>query len=293
MLGFDASNYTTDITPSALASLHDQGYGLGIVQAVSPPAPYPPTRTRDQIQVLLDAGWRVDVYIWLWFDLDVSDIHAKLGLLSGFEGRIRKLWLDVEDTAAIKYSQAITEAKVSSALEACDAWMVASSQGLADSNPTGIYSGRWFWFDPRYMANTTVFSKRQLWDANYDGDPHVLTGFNPYGGWVAPALKQFRGTTTIAGIGGVDLDVVTDDINPPAVPARETPEDYPFPDWRESAIAYRGALDQMGQKLQAERDVNTGTEKQLAQQLADTQKFLTSSRSTLAQIHTLSAPPQP
>lgn len=31
-------------------------------------------------------------------------------------------------------------------------------------------------------------------------------------------------------------------------PARETPADYPFPTWRESAIAYRGALDAMGQQ---------------------------------------------
>lgn len=34
-------------------------------------------------------------------------------------------------------------------------------------------------------------------------------------------------------------------------PARETPDDYPFPDWRSSAIAYRGALDDMGKRLKA------------------------------------------
>ncbi|MCR4374431.1 MAG: hypothetical protein NUW22_06240, partial [Acidobacteria bacterium] len=37
------------------------------------------------------------------------------------------------------------------------------------------------------------------------------------------------------------------------VPVRETPSDFPFPDWRQSAIAYRGALDAMGRQLADEQ----------------------------------------
>src|SRR5207244_8862739 len=134
----------------------------------------PPGRTREQIKACLDAGLTVDAYVWLWFDLDPSDIRRKLQLLDGLN--IRQLWLDVEDTAASKYDQATTEQKVSAALELCDAHATSSGE------KTGIYSGRWFWVDRRYMDNTASFKTRELWDANYDAVANAALGFAPYGG---------------------------------------------------------------------------------------------------------------
>ena len=96
-LAVDISNYTSALTPAALEGLKSEGVNHVIVQAVDPPAPFPPGRTRDQIQACQAAGLTVDAYIWLWFDLDPSDIQHKLQLLDGLA--IRQLWLDVEDTA--------------------------------------------------------------------------------------------------------------------------------------------------------------------------------------------------
>lgn len=198
-LAVDMSNYTSVLTPENLRALKDAGVHHAIVQAVDPPPGYPVGVTREQIMACLNAGLSVDAYIWLWFDLGIADVQRKLGLLTGLP--VRQIWLDVEDTAAIKYDQAACEAKVTEALAACD--------DVSIVGPTGVYSGRWYWADRRYMGNTTAFSDRELWDALYDDVADAALGFVPYGGWTAPRIKQFRGTTSIAGISGVDLNVLS------------------------------------------------------------------------------------
>jgi hypothetical protein len=199
MFAADLSNYTTALSPSALDVWKQHGFWLAIVQAVSPPAGYPAGKTREQIQQCLDAGLVIDAYVYLWFDLDASDIRSKLGLLDGLS--IRRIWLDVEDQAASKYDQATTEQKVMDALTACESW----SYNHGASEQVGIYTGAWFWTDQRYMSNTTTFSGRELWDANYETD-----AFAPYGGWTSRAIHQYQGTTSLGGISGIDLNVLSD-----------------------------------------------------------------------------------
>jgi hypothetical protein len=262
------SNFTDPLTPTAVQGLKSAGIGHVIVQAVDPPREYPVGRTRDQVQACLDAGLTVDAYVWLWFDLDTDDVQRKLQLLEGLN--IRQLWLDVEDTAAVKYDQATCEAKVTQALAVCDGF--AASGGMK----TGVYSGRWFWTDRRYMGNTTSFAERELWDANYDEIADAALGYAPYGGWQRCVIKQFRGTTVMAGIHGLDLNVLAVDkeaelqsagpsgstptdaqpqSDPPAEsetpeePTRETPDDWQWPLWREAAIQYKAIADSLGLQL--------------------------------------------
>lgn len=47
-------------------------------------------------------------------------------------------------------------------------------------------------------------SRVPLWFAAYDGssDPHV--GFSPFGGWSAPAGKQYAGSSSVC---GADVDL--------------------------------------------------------------------------------------
>ena len=218
MLAVDMSNFTDPLSPAAIQGLKAAGVGHVIVQAIDPPPGYPGGRTRAQIQACLDAGLTVDAYVWLWFDLDANDIQRKLHLLDGLN--VRQLWLDVEDTASINYSQAACEAKVvSDALAACDAYPTSSGAR------TGVYSGRWFWLDRRYMGNCTTFADRALWDANYDDVADTKLGYVPYGGWATVAIKQFRGSTSIGGVGGLDLNVLSVDLEelltgPPTDPNR-------------------------------------------------------------------------
>jgi len=276
MLAVDMSNYTSQLTSAALEGLKSAGVGHVIIQAIDPPAGYPAGRTREQVQACLAAGLTVDAYVWLWFDLDLSDVQRKLRLLDGLS--IRQVWLDVEDTAAVKYDQPATEAKIAQALAACDAYQTTSGRRA------GVYSGRWFWTDRRYAANSTSFSDRELWDANYDDVADAAFGFAPYGGWQRVAIKQYRGTSVLAGIGGLDLNVLSvekeGEIFPPPPPvddsqaqqgdsqtpqddtgsttdtsptdARETPEDWQWPTWREAAINYKAIADELGKQLAAE-----------------------------------------
>ena len=191
--GIDVSNYT-----SPFASW-TKDLSLVIVQAVDPPPSYPPGQTRDQIQACLDAGIAVDAYLWLWFDQD--DIQSKLSLLDGLA--IRTLWLDVEDSAARRYNQVDTEAIIKAALDKCDAY------GTWLARPTGIYTGSWYWTSNLYLDNSTTFSDRMLWDANYD-DQSDTAVFTPYGGWTSCAIKQFAGSVVVNGISGVDHNVLSD-----------------------------------------------------------------------------------
>lgn len=199
-LAVDVSNFTEHLDVPALQAA---GIELVIAQAVSPPPGYPPSVIHAQLEACRDAGMPTDAYVWLWFDLDVSDIQAKLALLDGYP--IRRIWLDVEDTSAEKHPQADCEAKVAAALAACDAYPTISGER------TGVYTGGWFWTDVKYMGNTTAFSDRDLWDADYDDVIDTILGFVPYGGWTSRAIKQYRGSTTRAGVSGIDLNVLSDE----------------------------------------------------------------------------------
>lgn len=201
MLAVDLSNYTSTLTSANLQDLKTAGVEHAIVQAINPPPGYPPGVTREQILACFAAGLSVDAYIWMWFDLGVGDIASKLDLLDGLP--VRQLWLDVEDTAAVKYSQAQCEEKVAAALNLCDLRVTANGQRC------GVYSGRWYWGDARYMGNTTLCADRELWDANYDGVVDAALGFVPYGGWTSARIKQYRGSTSLAGISGIDLNVLS------------------------------------------------------------------------------------
>lgn len=203
-LGLDLSNYTTPLSADAVAQFKQAGIELAIIQSISPPPGYPSGQTQQQLTLCYAGGLAVDAYLFFWFDADLTDINNKLALITPYAGQIRQLWLDVEDTAAIKYNQATTESKIQDALNACDQFPTSLGQ------PTGIYTGSWFWADPRYLDNSSTFDSRKLWDANYDGKSDASVGFNSYGGWTDVAIKQYLGTSTVAGIGNVDCDVLSD-----------------------------------------------------------------------------------
>lgn len=200
MHGVDISNYTDPLSAGALASwqlLHD--VGLVIVQAVDPPPGYPPGETREQLAACAAAGLATDAYLYLWTNSNVeADMRAKLALLSGLEQHIGRLWLDAEDTSAA--SPAARISAIRQAFAVLDGW------SSAHGKPTpGLYTGRWWWM--AYVNNTPEFANRALWTSQYDTIDDASV-FMPYGGWERCAVKQYSGTSQLAGINGVDLNVL-------------------------------------------------------------------------------------
>ena len=53
-------------------------------------------------------------------------------------------------------------------------------------------------------ACTSVASGTQVWYAHYDGKAS-LSDYRQIGGWSKPNIKQYKGDTTLCGV-GVDLD---------------------------------------------------------------------------------------
>lgn len=199
------SNYTDGESVANLTALHDQGFELAIIQSIDPPRGYPPGRTEKQIVAATAAGMVVDIYIWMWFDLDVADIIRKCELVANGNitnaNTVRQVWLDVEDQAAQRHDDATCKQKVQEALNVID--------GYFPQQRTGIYTGRWFWADPKYMANASHWSDRKLWDANYDGVADAALNFNPYGGWTECRIKQYAGSVEVGGVSGLDVNAVS------------------------------------------------------------------------------------
>lgn len=240
MKAVDCSNWTGPLTQETLAAWKADGVELIIVQAVDPPPGYPLGVTRQQIAACLEAGLAVDAYVWFWFERSLWpwDLDRKLALLDGLP--IRQLWLDVEDTAP-GYSPEQRAAAVSLALSRLDAYRTTSGQ------KAGVYTGRWYWTD--YLADTPEFADRELWDADYDGIEDAEQSWEPYGGWTERAIKQWRGTSELAGMGGIDLNVLSPE---EAAEVRGTPDqDEAVCQELVNALAY--VCDNLGDQLRRAR----------------------------------------
>lgn len=183
-LWVDGSNYTGTLTPRMCHDLKQAGYVGMIIQAIT--GFNGQTFTRQQLQMCLDQGLRIQGYVWSFGSVDVA---SRLRMFDGF--RIEALWLDVEDDAS-------TVRTVNRDLALCDAYM---------GRPTGVYSGKWM-FDRKGWSKHRYWADRLLWNAVYDGVPDVNYGFVPYGGWTSQAIKQFAGTSSIGSLQQVDLNVM-------------------------------------------------------------------------------------
>lgn len=249
----DASNYTTRrLTSDVLSALKAQGVELVIVQAVDPPAGYPPSQTRQQIQDCLDFGMPVGFYVFWWAFAGVPYLQRHMATLAGFEGKLQFGVVDAEDTSISLAMRAsgpgaawralrgqapfvrpvlpeehvqrqnrqvlpdmrplLTQTPVAAKTVTSDllSWFDEVAKFPTLSSQLGIYSGPWY-FKP-YLGNPTDFVLRNYfwWTAQYDGipDPAVAT---TWGGYSLPAdLKQFVGSTALAGLSGIDLSVASD-----------------------------------------------------------------------------------
>lgn len=103
-----------------------------------------------------------------------TSVGAKVGML----------WLDIEGTQYWSGSTTNNVNFLSSMV----------SEGKARGVSLGIYSSASQW-NP-IMGGSTKFSSLPLWYAHYDGNPS-FSDFSAFGGWSKPAIKQYKGTTSI------------------------------------------------------------------------------------------------
>ena len=174
---FDFSNWSRVPTPDDIATLRALGYTTAIVGAS-----FDPQLARDQITVLVAAGFRIEVYAWLRHPWRQDLLDAALTACVGFP--VERMWLDVEDAedAAGKTPDQL----------AFDVQTAVDYLRAHFANEVAIYTGSWFWGP--YMETTNTFGCR-LWLANYVTTPDVAWIVTQLpGGWTAATLAiwQYR-----------------------------------------------------------------------------------------------------
>jgi spore coat assembly protein SafA len=195
--GIDISNWDGNLTPEFVDCLTQSGIKHVVVRA-SLETPAKGNIARQQLQALTQAGLLTSVYIWMYSSWDpVQTVQSTYQLVEGFPET--KFWLDCEETSDVGAPAANAD------------WIRRAVAEIKNQGRTpGIYTGAWWWTDPRYMANSTEFADVRLWAADYDGIPNVLQ-WVPFGGWQVLTGKQYlgSGTGSICGM-AVDLDVFVD-----------------------------------------------------------------------------------
>lgn len=195
----DISNWTGELTPDRIQDLKDLGVSKVIVQIVDPPknAGFPDSVWRQQIPAAYEAGFKVDIYVYLWNYMNYSDqaVEARRKVATaGYERMVGKLWLDTEDmsydipkeTAAAMLTRAIKAAPVT----------------------IGVYTGKWY-ADAAYPEKYLLPVGTDLWVAEYDDKP-VLATWTPLWGVTKLAMKQYEGSRELVHGGLIDLNVYED-----------------------------------------------------------------------------------
>lgn len=190
----DLSNYSGPLTEARAHALIDAGFSGAIVQALQPPPGYPPDVAAQQLATLRAAGiTRLQGYVVWWFGNTPEYLGPLLDTLAA--GGVTTCWLDVEDTRPYPLEERIEEVRAALAY--------IQARGLRP----GIYTAHWYW--TRYMGDCADFATLPLWAAQYDDNPDA-GAVALFGGWGRAQIKQYRGTTSIAGIPAVDLNVEAD-----------------------------------------------------------------------------------
>lgn len=183
MLAVDVSNYTGTLRPEQIAAWKAAGVGLVIIQAFPNGIAQYMVQVQ-QMQNCQQAQMPYQSYVYDYL-FDSAWRHAALDGLTGL-GILAPnwVWADEEDTS-------VRGAPLKTLVQGVGATLDdISAHGFG----RGIYTGRWWWSANQYMRNTTAFASEPLWDAHYDGVPNATADFVPYGGWMAPAMKQYAGT---------------------------------------------------------------------------------------------------
>lgn len=204
----DCSNWTDTFDVAFVERCRDElNIKAWAVQGVNPPPEYPPSKTRAQLDILRQvSGIAVVGYVYPFFGNGPDDCRPRLALFDGYESLLRDLYLDFEDVTS-PLSVTIKVQLLQSWLEDCDAYSARLG------SRTGIYTGMGVWDEMGFSSNPNTsyldLNTRNSWWSNFNGK-RELTPPNR-GGWTECVIHQFIGSTSIYGVNGFDLSVISDD----------------------------------------------------------------------------------
>jgi hypothetical protein len=200
VLAKDESNFTVTESAALLEQWKAAGVELLIVQCFPPSYASKYANQIAQMQLAQQAGIPFDGYIYDY----LADPSWRDGCLQGLQALVgqglvcRRLWADEEDVSSSTQSMSVP-----ARVRAISVSLKAIDLAPTKINPTGVYTGAWWW--KPYTSNSSAFSDRPLWLANYDGNPDTSVGYVPLGGWPYVTTKQYAGSQP----DGTDLDVLS------------------------------------------------------------------------------------
>ena len=196
----DCSAYSgpKSIEPARWRTAYSEGWRGVCVQAWGgrPMGMGPNTYCSQQLSAARQAGFKVAVYVWLPPD-DVTDTSALMALAKEACGDewayVRFVAFDIEAHANVQLHPVNPDARLANAMS-----------HVLGEKPAVIYSSQSMWL--KLMGNSKTFRKFPLWEAYYDGDERLSVPPRFPDGWVFRAMKQYAGTSDVAGL-VVDLNI--------------------------------------------------------------------------------------
>lgn len=205
----DLSNWSGELSPVHIACLQQNSVRYAVVRASLEPGRNRQQIARQQLDALIAAGIEVGVYLWCYGSWQAE--QTVIDTVALLDGRpCRWFFLDVEDEG-----------------DPVDAaWLRrAVNEIVRQGRQPAVYSGAWYWNDPRYLNGSTALSDVPLWTADYDGVPD-LAQVHLYGGWPASLVygKQYAGSGQQSFCDlFVDLNVFDERVLTPAPKPAPTP----------------------------------------------------------------------
>jgi len=197
----DVSAWGGQIKDEQWKAAYDAGFRLVTVQAWGsiPGGRGKNKHCQQQLAGARKAGMMTAVYFHLPSDM-TTQTHLFIPVVKQAAGteyeHIRFVVVDIEGSAPLHPTDPVARLK-------------DAISNIQDKSVV-IYTSRHMWNDVVMGGAYNVgFEKYPLWDALYDKKAELDTGWVPYGGWKQRAIKQYTGTTTIAGNISADLNIAS------------------------------------------------------------------------------------
>eukprot|EP01103_Thecamoeba_quadrilineata_P011975 TRINITY_DN297_c0_g1_i2.p1 TRINITY_DN297_c0_g1~~TRINITY_DN297_c0_g1_i2.p1 ORF type:complete len:220 (-),score=28.46 TRINITY_DN297_c0_g1_i2:88-747(-) len=191
-LGVDLSQATSE---SDFACLVKNGYTYAIIRcwcSYGGSDPNCPTSIKNAWAAKMS---HVDAYMFPCAGQSAAtQVQDLVNYLKG--SKYGQIWFDIENNPS-------SGCGWGSASDNCNYMSELISEAVKLGVNPGVYASEYMW-GHIMGSGCTVASKYALWYADYDNSPS-FGGFAPFGGWSKPAMKQYKGSTSLCGT-GVDLD---------------------------------------------------------------------------------------